>query len=82
MPDDSAIGRFGSGREVKRIEDAALLAGAGRFADDVSTSAQAYLVFLRSPHAHARIVSIDATAALAMPGVVAVLTATISSRPG
>ena len=74
MPDDSAIGRFGSGREVKRIEDAALLAGAGRFADDVSTSAQAYLVFLRSPHAHARIVSIDAAAALAMPGVVAVLT--------
>ena len=47
MPDDSAIGRFGSGREVKRIEDAALLAGAGRFADDVSTSAQTYLVFLR-----------------------------------
>jgi carbon-monoxide dehydrogenase large subunit len=74
MPDDSAIGRFGSGREVKRIEDAALLAGAGRFTDDVSTSAQTYLVFLRSPHAHARIVSIDAAAALAMPGVVAVLT--------
>ena len=74
MPDDSAIGRFGSGREVKRIEDAALLAGAGRFADDVSTSAQTYLVFLRSPHAHARIVSIDAAAALAMPGVIAVLT--------
>ena len=74
MPDDSAIGRFGSGREVKRIEDAALLAGAGRFADDVSNSAQSYLVFLRSPHAHARIVSIDATEALAMPGVIAVLT--------
>jgi len=74
MPDDSAIGRFGSGRDVKRIEDAALLAGAGRFADDVSTAAQTHLVFLRSPHAHARIVSIDAAAALAMPGVIAVLT--------
>lgn len=74
MPDDSAIGRFGSGRDVKRIEDAALLSGAGRFADDVSQSAQSYLVFLRSPHAHARIVSIDATEALAMPGVIAVLT--------
>jgi len=74
MPDDSAIGRFGSGREVKRIEDAALLSGAGRFADDVSQVAQGYLVFLRSPHAHARIVSIDATEALAMPGVIAVLT--------
>ena len=74
MPDDSAIGRFGSGREVKRIEDAALLAGAGRFADDISAAEQSYLVFLRSPHAHARIVSIDATEALAMPGVIAVLT--------
>ena len=74
MPDDSAIGRFGSGREVKRIEDAALLAGAGRFADDVSATEQSYLVFLRSPHAHARIVSIDASEALAMPGVIAVLT--------
>jgi carbon-monoxide dehydrogenase large subunit len=74
MPDDSAVGRFGSGREVKRIEDAALLAGAGRFADDVSTSAQTYLVFLRSPHAHARIVAIDTAAASAMPGVIAVLT--------
>ena len=74
MPDDSAIGRFGSGREVKRIEDAALLAGAGRFADDVSAAEQSYLVFLRSPHAHARIVSIDATEALAMPGVITVLT--------
>jgi aerobic carbon-monoxide dehydrogenase large subunit len=74
MPDDSAIGRFGSGREVKRIEDAALLAGAGRFADDVSTSAQTYLVFLRSPHAHARILAIDTAMASAMPGVIAVLT--------
>ena len=74
MPDDSAIGRFGSGRDVKRIEDAALLAGAGRFADDVSATEQSYLVFLRSPHAHARIVSIDATEALAMPGVITVLT--------
>ena len=74
MPDDSVIGRFGSGREVKRIEDAALLSGAGRFADDVSGPGQSYLVFLRSPHAHARIVSIDTAAALAMPGVIAVLT--------
>ena len=74
MPDDSAIGRFGSGRDVKRIEDAALLAGAGRFADDVSATEQSYLVFLRSPHAHARIVSIDAAEALAMPGVITVLT--------
>ncbi len=74
MPDGSTIGRFGSGREVRRIEDAGLLAGAGRFTDDVSLPGQTYVSFLRSPHAHARIVSIDATAAASMPGVVAVLT--------
>ena len=74
MAGESAIGRFGSGRDVPRIEDAALLAGAGQFTDDVSLPGQAYLSFLRSPHPHARIVSIDAAAALAMPGVIAVLT--------
>jgi carbon-monoxide dehydrogenase large subunit len=74
MTDQTAIQRFGSGREVKRIEDAGLLAGAGRFTDDVSLPAQVHLSFLRSTYAHARIVSIDITGALAMPGVVAVLT--------
>jgi aerobic carbon-monoxide dehydrogenase large subunit len=73
MPDGSTIGRFGSGREV-RIEDAGLLAGAGRFTDDFSLPGQTYLSFLRSPYAHAWIVSIDATAAASMPGVVGVLT--------
>ena len=72
MTGESTIGRFGSGREVRRIEDAGLLAGAGRFTDDFSLPSQTYLVFLRSPHAHARIVSIDAAEALAMPGVIAV----------
>uniref|UniRef100_UPI0031D040C8 xanthine dehydrogenase family protein molybdopterin-binding subunit n=1 Tax=Inquilinus sp. TaxID=1932117 RepID=UPI0031D040C8 len=74
MTDGSTVGRFGSGREVKRIEDAGLLAGAGRFSDDISLPGQTYLGFLRSPHAHARIVSIDASGALAMPGVVAAVT--------
>ncbi|HEY4042696.1 MAG TPA: xanthine dehydrogenase family protein molybdopterin-binding subunit [Rhodopila sp.] len=74
MPDGSTIGRYGSGREVRRIEDAGLLAGAGQFTDDVSLPGQTYVSFLRSPHAHARIVSVDAAAAKAMPGVVAVLT--------
>ena len=67
-------GRFGSGRDVRRIEDAGLLAGTGRFTDDFTLPGQTYLSFLRSPHAHARIVSIDSTAAKAMPGVVAILT--------
>ena len=74
MTDESIVGRFGSGREVRRIEDAELLVGAGRFVDDVSLPSQAYMCFLRSPHAHARIVSIDAEAAKAMPGVITVLT--------
>src|SRR5260221_13476731 len=82
MTDESVIGRFGSGRDVQRIEDAGLLAGAGRFADDVSLPSQTYLGFLRSPHAHARIVSIDAGAALAMPGVIAVLTGADLVRDG
>lgn len=72
--DESAVGRYGSGREVRRIEDAELLAGIGRFTDDVSLAAQTVLVFLRSTQAHARIVSIDADAARAMPGVVGVVT--------
>ncbi|MEO8485716.1 MAG: xanthine dehydrogenase family protein molybdopterin-binding subunit [Betaproteobacteria bacterium] len=66
--------RFGSGRAVRRVEDDALLTGRGLFADDVSLPGQAVLAFLRSPHPHARIASLDATAARAMPGVVAILT--------
>jgi carbon-monoxide dehydrogenase large subunit len=74
MADGSTIGRFGSGREVRRIEDAGLLTGVGQFTDDFTLPGQTYLAFLRSPHAHARIVSIDVAAAAAMPGVLAVLT--------
>lgn len=61
------------GQAVERVEDAALLSGRGRFADDVPVSpATQHAAFVRSPHA--RLVGIDATAALAMPGVTAVLT--------
>ena len=74
MAEETAAGRFGSGREVRRIEDRALLIGAGQFTDDASPPGQLHLCFLRSPHAHASIVAIDTTAARAMPGVVAVLT--------
>ncbi len=74
MADQSTIGRFGSGREVRRIEDAELLAGAGHFTDDFTPPAQTILAFLRSTQAHARIVSIDVAPARTMPGVVAVLT--------
>jgi carbon-monoxide dehydrogenase large subunit len=58
-----------------RIEDHALVTGAGRFVDDVAAPGQAYAAFVRSPHAFARIVSIDVQSARAIPGVIAVLTA-------
>src|SRR3954466_12106836 len=59
---------------LRRKEDLRLLLGNGRYSDDVSLPGQAYAFVLRSPHAHARIRSIDTTAARAMPGVLAVLT--------
>lgn len=63
--------RFGSGQTVRRIEDPALVAGRGQFTDDVSLPGQTHMIFVRSPYAHARIVSVDVGSALAMPGVLA-----------
>ncbi len=62
------------GRPLRRREDRRLLTGTGRFLDDIEEPGALHAVFLRSPHAHARIVAIDAAAARAAPGVVAVLT--------
>ncbi|MDB5648694.1 MAG: carbon-monoxide dehydrogenase large subunit [Hyphomicrobiales bacterium] len=62
------------GKPVRRNEDARLLRGQGRFTDDFTIPGQAYAVMLRSPHPHARILGIDSTAALALPGVLAVFT--------
>ncbi|HEY9066110.1 MAG TPA: xanthine dehydrogenase family protein molybdopterin-binding subunit [Burkholderiaceae bacterium] len=70
----NAVGRFGSGRAVKRVEDAALLAGQGQFVDNVPVEGQHHIAFQRSPYAHARIVAIDTAAAKEMPGVLAVYT--------
>jgi CO/xanthine dehydrogenase Mo-binding subunit len=63
------------GASVKRNEDARLLSGRAQFVDDVKLPGILHAAFVRSPHAHARIVSIDAGAALAREGVVAVYTA-------
>ena len=63
------------GARVKRLEDPALLTGRGRFVDDVKLAGTLEACFVRSPYAHARIRSIDAGAARALPGVHAVLTA-------
>ena len=69
------MGEHAFGQPLTRLEDPALLVGAGRFTDDLRFDNQAHAVVLRSPHAHARILGIDTEAAAAMPGVLAVLTA-------
>ncbi len=66
--------RFGSGQSVKRLEDDKLLVGTGQFTADVNPDDQVHIYFLRSPYPHARIVSLDSTAASAMPGVLKIVT--------
>jgi aerobic carbon-monoxide dehydrogenase large subunit len=64
----------GIGAPVLRKEDHRFLIGNGKYTDDVRVDNQTYAYFLRSPHAHARIKSIDKSAAQAAPGVVAIFT--------
>jgi len=66
--------RFGAGQPVRRLEDQRLLTGKGQFIDDKPEEGALWLYVLRSPHAHAKIVSIDSGAAAAMPGVQAIYT--------
>lgn len=63
------------GRRIRRIEDPALLRGGGRYVDDVAIPGVLHAAFARSQHAHALLRHINRDAALAVPGVVAVLTA-------
>lgn len=62
------------GAAVRRKEDYRFLTGAGQYTDDVVLAAQSHAVFVRSPHAHARINAIDIAAAQAAPGVLGVFT--------
>src|SRR6185503_11931445 len=64
---DPASARFGASRSQKRLEDERLLLGKGLFSDDRQFPGAVWMVLVRSPHAHARIRSID----LAIPGVLA-----------
>ncbi len=66
--------KFGVGQPLRRFEDQRLLTGKGRFQDDVALVRQAYVVFVRSPHAHAKIRAIDTAAAAKAQGVIAVYT--------
>ncbi|MBL6458161.1 xanthine dehydrogenase family protein molybdopterin-binding subunit [Belnapia sp. T6] len=63
------------GTSRRRLEDDRFLRGAGRFVEDIPVQGALHAVLLRSPHAHARILSLDVAAARAMPGVQLVLTA-------
>ena len=66
--------KTGIGQPVRRREDFRLLMGKGCYSDDYNFPGQAYAVMVRSPHAHARIRSVDTRAAEAAPGVLTVLT--------
>ena len=66
--------RFGAGKSVKRLEDDRLLTGKGAFIDDKPEDGALWLHVLRSPHAHAKVRSIDTAEASKMPGVVAIYT--------
>src|ERR1043166_398731 len=69
------------GSAVRRVEDPRLVTGAGTYIGDLATTGVLHAQFVRSPHGHARINGIDTSAALGMPGVVAVFAgADVNSR--
>jgi len=85
LPDENrsrTSGQLRIGQPVQRLEDQALLTGSARFIDDVAPAGAAHAVFLRAPHAHARIRAIDTAAARALQGVLAVYTADDLRRAG
>jgi aerobic carbon-monoxide dehydrogenase large subunit len=71
-----------SARHTPRVEDEALVTGHGKFSDDPRYPGQAYAAFVRSPHAHARIVSVNSDAAQSAKGVLAVITAADMEEAG
>ena len=66
--------KFGIGQTATRYEDDRLLSGEGRYVEDVHVEDQCYAAFVRSPHAHAKITSIDTADASSLPGVLAIYT--------
>ena len=66
--------KFGIAQPVRRVEDPRLLVGHGQYTDDLTLPGTLHSVVLRSPHANARVLSVDTAEAAAMPGVVAVYT--------
>ncbi|WP_172329121.1 aerobic carbon-monoxide dehydrogenase large subunit [Mangrovicoccus sp. HB161399] len=74
-PADRSAGLKGLGCSRKRVEDVRFTQGRGNYVDDIKLKGMLSGDFVRSPYAHARVVSVDKDAALAVPGVLAVLTA-------
>jgi len=72
----------GIGKSLRRREDARFLTGGGRYADDIGLPGQAYAYLVRSPHAHATIVSIDVSPVAGAPGVSAILTGSDAAADG
>jgi len=70
----------GIGESIKRKEDGRFLRGKGNYLDDMTLPGMLHMAILRSPHAHARIRSVDTGAAGAMPGVVAVVTGELMAQ--
>src|ERR1700704_1560372 len=70
----------GIGESMKRKEDGRFLHGKGNYLDDIVLPGMLHMAILRSPHAHARIRSVDTAAASAMPGVVAVVTGDLMAQ--
>ena len=71
---DPESARFGTSRSQKRLEDDRLIVGRGAYSDDRNLPGQAWLAIVRSPHAHAKILSVDLASARSAPGVVAAWT--------
>src|ERR1700730_17291132 len=72
----------GIGESIKRKEDGRFLHGKGNYLDDIVLPDMLHMAILRSPHAHARIKSVDTAAASAVPGVVAVVTGELMAQHG
>ena len=74
--------KFGSAQPVRRVEDTRLLRGGGRYTDDITRPGELYGAVVRSPHASARIMSVDAAAARTLPGVAAIYTGADMAEDG
>ena len=68
------MGMEGIGARVLRKEDKRFITGRGRYTDDMTVPGMCHAVFVRSPHAHANVTSVDVSAAQSMPGVIGALT--------